>query len=96
VLAVSLAFYFASSAPFARAAFTLLAAGALANAASYAYPPYEVVDFLMVPLRPFIEVPEESVGVINFADIYLFAFPFVLAVWPATALYGRTRRAALG
>lgn len=96
VLAVSLAFYFASSAPLARAAFTLLAAGSLANALSYAYPPYEVVDFLMIPLRPFVAVSDGSVGVINFADVYLFAFPLLLVAWPATALVGRSRRAALG
>ena len=96
VLAVSLAFYFASSAPIARAAFTLLAAGSLSNAVSYIYPPYEVVDFLMVPLSPFGSISDgSSVGVINFADIYLFLFPFVLVAWPLSKLFVRTR-AALG
>jgi len=96
VLAVSLAFYFASSAPLPRAAFTLLAAGSLANALSYAYPPYAVVDFLMIPLKPFVEVSDGSVGVINVADVYLFAFPLLLVLWPASVLVARTRRAALG
>lgn len=96
VLTVSLAFYFASSSPSARAPFTLLAAGALANAASYVYPPYTVVDFLMIPLEAFSAAADStSVGVINLADVYLFLFPLLLLAWPATALVRRTR-AALG
>ena len=94
VLAVSLAFYFASTAPLARAAFTLLAAGSLANAASYIYPPYEVVDFLMVPLGSVSD--GSTVGVINLADIYLFLFPLVLLAWPASVLVLRLRTATGG
>ncbi|HXC49819.1 MAG TPA: signal peptidase II [Candidatus Limnocylindrales bacterium] len=96
VLAVSLAFYFASSAPIARAAFTLLAAGSLSNAVSYVYPPYEVVDFLIVPLGSLSD--GASFGVINFADIYLFLFPLMLLAWPASALISRRlrTRTALG
>lgn len=101
-LAVSLAFYAASSAALPRAAFTLLAAGALANAASYAYPPFEVVDFVMVPLQPLFALfgreaiaDGSAVGVVNLADMYLFAVPMVLLAWPASALLERMRRAAI-
>ena len=94
-LAVSLAFYTASTAPLPRAAFTLFAAGALSNAASYTYPPFEVVDFLMVPIQPLIGLlgsgGEATVGVINLADMYLLAFPLLLLAWPPAALFLRTR-----
>ncbi len=103
-LTVSIAFYAASSAPLPRAAFTLLAAGALANAASYTYPPFEVVDFVLVPLQPLAAlfgkgaatVGASTMGVINLADVYLFVVPLLLLAWPASALVGRARRPALG
>lgn len=93
-LVVSVAFYAASQAPVPRAAFTLLAAGALANSASHAYPPFEVVDFLVVPAGPVLELfgkggaagTEAVVGVINLADIYVFLSPVVLLAWPLAAL----------
>ncbi|MCA1807101.1 MAG: hypothetical protein LC687_04540 [Actinobacteria bacterium] len=96
-LVVSVAFYAASQAPFPRAAFTLLAAGALANSASHAYPPFEVVDFLMVPAGPVLALfgrgreagAESVVGVINLADIYVFLSPLVLLAWPLAALVRR-------
>jgi len=99
-LTVSLAFYAASTAPLPRAAFTFFAAGALANALSYTYPPFDVVDFLMVPIQPVLgllggspeAVSESTVGVINLADLYLFAFPLLLLAWPPSALFLRTRR----
>lgn len=102
VLVVSLAFYAASNAPVPRIAFTLLAAGALANAASYAYPPFEVVDFVMVPLQPFAELFSRggdvsdpgAFGVINLADMYLFVFPLLLLAWPPSALFRLARGAA--
>lgn len=111
-LAVSVAFYLASSAALPRAAFTLLAAGALANAASYAYPPFQVVDFLVVPLQPVVGffaglvgrsatlAGDANVGVINFADVYIFLVPLLLLAWPLAALGNRGvatgRRWALG
>jgi lipoprotein signal peptidase len=96
VLAVGLAFYLASSAPFARAAFSLLAAGSLANAASFVYPPYAVIDFLVVPLDLFgVASGEDTVGVINLADVYLIAFPLLLVAWPVGAI-ARRMRSALG
>jgi lipoprotein signal peptidase len=102
VLAVSVALYAASRAPLPRIAFALLAGGALANAASSLYPPFEVVDFLLVPLDPLhVLVGSDpapggaEVGVINFADAYLFAFPVVLLAWPAVAGVRRVRRTAL-
>jgi lipoprotein signal peptidase len=99
VLAVTLSLYSASRALLPRAAFTLLAAGALGNGASYFYPPYQVVDFLMVPLEPFAPLLGRSaqpgggnaVGVINLADIYLFTFPLLLLAWPLCALLRRLR-----
>lgn len=102
VLAVSLAFYAASTALVPRLAFTLLAAGAVANAASYAYPPFEVVDFVMVPLHPFVGLlargadasGPDSFGVINLADLYLFVFPLALLAWPPSALFRVARAAA--
>lgn len=101
-LAVSVAFYAASTAPIPRAAFTFVAAGALANAASYAYPPFEVIDFLMVPIQPVLALlgsaagaasggTEGVVGVINMADLYLLVFPLLLAAWPPLALLRRSR-----
>jgi lipoprotein signal peptidase len=104
VLVVSVAFYAASSAPLPRAAFTLLAAGALANAASYAYPPFKVVDFVMVPLQPLLGMlgksttlgGDASVGVINLADLYLFTFPLPLLAWPLSVLLGRARGGGAG
>jgi lipoprotein signal peptidase len=102
VLAVSVALYAASRAPLPRVAFTLLAAGAIANAASSLYPPFEVVDFLLVPLDPLHALVGSDaassgaeVGVINLADVYLFAFPVVLLAWPAVAGVRRARSAAL-
>lgn len=94
-LTVSVALYVASTALMPRAAFTLFAAGALSNAASYTYPPFEVVDFLMIPIQPFLGVlgpgaaSESTVGVVNLADLYLFAVPFVLLAWPLAALVRR-------
>ncbi|HEY2773331.1 MAG TPA: hypothetical protein VGK20_04675 [Candidatus Binatia bacterium] len=100
VLAVTIAFYAASRVPLARGAFTLLAAGALANAASYAYPPFAVVDFLTIPVEPLaallgrsqLVAGQTSVGVINLADLYLFGFPLALAAWPAAHLMSAGRR----
>jgi lipoprotein signal peptidase len=92
VLILALSLYAASRARRSRAPMRLLAAGALANAASSAYPPYEVVDFLMVPLAPLSGwlAPradlDATVGVVNLADLYLFAFPLLLASWPLAAL----------
>lgn len=99
VLVVAVALYAASRVPRARAPLRLLAAGALANAASSAYPPYEVVDFLMVPLAPVATLLGRgvdvggagAVGVVNLADLYLFAVPMLLAVWPLAALASRLR-----
>lgn len=104
VLAVSVAFYAASRARMPRLAFTLLAAGALSNSASHLYPPFEVVDFVMVPLAPLLRLfgagpslsGEADVGVINFADVYLFLFPLVLLAWPLVAMVRRIRATALG
>ncbi len=99
-LTVSVALYVASTACIPRAAFTLFAAGALSNAASYAYPPYEVVDFLMVPAQPFLAafgaeaVQTSTVGVVNLADLYLFAVPLVLLLWPLAALSALLRGGA--
>lgn len=104
VVVMSVAFYAASRAPWPRAAFLLLAGGSLSNAASYLYPPYNVVDFLVVPLQPLMERLGDApavaaagpasgmVGVINLADLYLFAFPFVVLAWPLFA----TMRVAKG
>lgn len=95
-LTVSVAFYAASTALVPRTAFTLFAAGALSNSASYTYPPYEVVDFLMVPIQPLLaalgsaEASASTVGVVNLADLYLFTVPLVLAAWPVAALLRRT------
>ena len=102
-LAVSVAFYLASRAPLPRTAFTLLAAGAMANAASYTYPPFEVVDFVMIPLQPLVGLlgnsapltGDATMGIINFADLYLFVVPLVLVAWPASVLLGLGRRHAL-
>lgn len=99
-LALALAFYAASRAAGARAAFTLLAAGAVANAASALYPPFSVVDFLVVPLAPLSFLmgrhgagfDASTVGVVNLADLYLFAFPLALAAWPLAAAARRARR----
>lgn len=93
-LVVSIAFYAASQAPLPRAAFTLLAAGALANSASHAYPPFEVVDFLMVPAGPVLDLfgRDAAAGteaVINLADIYVFLVPLVLLAWPLAFLLRR-------
>jgi len=98
-LAVSVAFYVASTATMPRTAFAFLAAGALGNAVSHTYPPFEVVDFLMVPIQRLLallggragEVSETTVGVVNMADLYLFSFPLLLAAWPASALLMRAR-----
>ncbi|MFN2425734.1 MAG: hypothetical protein ABR587_04745 [Candidatus Binatia bacterium] len=95
-LAVSVAFYAASIAAWPRAAFTLFAAGALGNTASYAYPPFAVIDFLMVPIEPLLALAgrggESLVGVVNMADLYLFTFPVVLMAWPIAALVVRAGR----
>jgi lipoprotein signal peptidase len=101
VLAVSMALYAVSQATLPRVAFTLMAAGALSNAASYAYPPFAVVDFLVVPLAPLAGLigrtatvaGEATVGVINLADVYLFLFALVLLAWPTVAVVTRARRA---
>lgn len=97
VLLLAVSLYAASRAPRPRAAFTLLAAGALANAASSLYPPFEVIDFLIVPLAPFLPLlgaadstsGADAIGVINVADLYLFAFPFALLAWPVLAVLRR-------
>jgi len=101
-LLLALAFYAASRAPRARAPFLLLAAGALANAASSAYPPFAVVDFLVVPLAPLASLVgghvgalgEDTVGVINLADVCLFVFPLLLLAWPFAAFASSMRRRA--
>jgi lipoprotein signal peptidase len=91
-LVVAVAFYSVSYAPMPRLIFTFFAAGALSNAASYLYPPFEVIDFLMVPIGPFLAVlgsgasAETTIGVINLADLYLFTVPFLLLAWPPAAL----------
>lgn len=95
-LAVSLALYAASSSPLARAAFTLFAAGGLANAVSFLYPPFEVVDFLVVPIAPVLVAlgrpgAEATVGVVNVADLYVFLFPFVLLAWWCSAAFRGVR-----
>jgi len=97
-LVVAVAFYSVSRAPMPLLMFTFFAAGALSNAASYLYPPFEVIDFLVVPislllgmLRPGVSA-ETTVGVINFADLYLFTVPFLLLAWPPAAVLGYLRR----
>ena len=90
-LVVAVAFYSVSRAPMPRLVFTFFAAGALSNAFSYLYPPFEVIDFLMVPIGPLLAVfapnasPETTVGVINMADLYLFTVPFLVLAWPPLA-----------
>jgi lipoprotein signal peptidase len=95
-----------------RTAFTLLAAGALANAASSLYPPFEVIDFLVVPLQPVVGflaglsgrtsalAGDANMGVINLADVYLFFVPLLLLAWPLAALaaagIASRRRVAFG
>lgn len=97
-LLVAVAFYSVSRAPMPTLVFTFFAAGALSNAASYLYPPFEVVDFLMVPIQPLLSVlgsnasPETTVGVINLADLYLFTVPFLVLAWPLVAVVSRLRR----
>jgi lipoprotein signal peptidase len=99
-LAVAVALYSACRAPWPRAAFTLLAAGALANNASYVYPPFEVVDFVMVPVAPLLRLlgnaPDPGggdMGVINLADMYVAIFPALLLLWPPAVVFGRLRGA---
>lgn len=99
-LAVAVALYCACRAPWPRAAFTLLAAGALANNASYVYPPFEVVDFVMVPVGPLLSLlgntPDPGgadMGVINLADMYVAFFPALLLLWPPAVVFGRLRGA---
>ena len=102
VLAVTLAFYAVMTAPLPRVAFTLLAAGALGNSLSFLYPPFAVVDFLILPLTfamPLLGVwaagsPDDIAGVINMADVYLFLFPFLVLAWPVSALVRAGRRLA--
>jgi lipoprotein signal peptidase len=97
-LLVAVAFYSVSRAPMPRLIFTFFAAGALSNAASYLYPPFEVIDFLVVPISPFLALlgpgasAETTVGVINLADLYLFTVPFLVAAWPPAALFRCFRR----
>ncbi len=99
-LLVAVAFYSVSRAPMPRLLFTMFAAGALSNGASYLYPPFEVIDFLMVPIGPFLGMlgpgasAETTVGVVNLADLYLFTVPFLLLAWPPVALALRLRRRA--
>ncbi|HYC01275.1 MAG TPA: signal peptidase II [Candidatus Limnocylindrales bacterium] len=81
-LVLSLALYAVSRAPLPRLAFTLLAGGALANALSYAYPPFEVVDFLRIPLPG----RDDVYGVVNLADVYVLAFVVVAMAWPLLSL----------
>jgi lipoprotein signal peptidase len=101
-LVVAIAFYSVSRAPMPSIIFTFFAAGALANAASYLYPPFEVIDFLMVPIGPLLAVldpgasAETTRGVINLADLYLFTVPFLLAAWPPLALLRFVRRRMSG
>ena len=91
-LVVSLAFYSVSLAPVARVVFTLLAAGSLANSLSYVYPPYDVIDFVRIPLPG----REDAFGVINVADVYIALSLVGAAAWPLLALlgwvWGRGRR----
>lgn len=103
-LMLALALYGASRVPRSRLPFTLLAAGALANAASSLYPPFDVVDFLVVPLAPLASLlgnspaigSDSTVGVINLADVYLFAFPFALVAWPVAFALSRAGRGTEG
>jgi lipoprotein signal peptidase len=101
-LMVAIAFYAVARSPMPRAIFTMFAAGALSNALSYTYPPFEVVDFLMVPIQPFLSMlgpgvsAETTVGVINFADLYLFTVPFLVALWMPAALFLRWRARPVG
>lgn len=97
-LVVAVAFYSVSYAPMPRLIFTFFAAGALSNAASYLYPPFEVIDFLMVPIGPFLAAlgsgasAETTIGVVNLADLYLFTVPFLLLAWPPAAIVRFLRR----
>ena len=89
-LVLSVALYAVSRAPLPRLAFTLLAAGALSNGISYLYPPYEVVDFLRLP----VPGRADLYGVVNLADIYVLAFVAVALAWPVLALIARMRQPA--
>jgi lipoprotein signal peptidase len=99
-LVVAVAFYSVSRAPMPTLVFTFFAAGALSNAASFLYPPFEVIDFLVVPIGPILDVlgssePGASMrGVINLADLYLFTVPLLVLAWPPVALVSRLRRPA--
>jgi lipoprotein signal peptidase len=100
-LVVAVAFYSVSQAPMPRLIFTFFAAGALSNSASYLYPPFEVIDFLMVPIGPVLAAlgegaaAETKVGVINMADLYLFAVPFLVAAWLPVGMFRFARRRKL-
>lgn len=100
-LVVAVAFYSVSRAPMPRLIFTFFAAGALSNSASYLYPPFEVIDFLVVPIGPFLEAfgsgasAETTVGVINMADLYLFTVPFLVVAWPPVGMFRFARRRML-
>jgi|GEM_PF-1935715 len=92
VLVVSVAFYSVSRATMARVVFTLLVAGSLANGLSYIYPPFEVIDFLRIPLPG----NPDAFGVINLADVYIALSIVALAAWPLVALAGWLRRLGRG
>ena len=81
-LVVSLSFYSVSRAALPCAIFTLLSAGSLANAVSYAYPPFEVIDFLRVPLPG----RDHAFGVLNLADVYIALSLAMGLLWPLIAL----------
>lgn len=81
-LVVSLALYSVSHAPVPSAVFTLLGAGSVANAASYAYPPFEVIDFVRIPLPG----QPDAFGVLNLADVYIALSIALALVWPLIAL----------
>lgn len=100
-LAVCVTLYGASRSTWPRAAFALLAAGALGNALSYLYPPFGVVDFLLVPVAPVLlalgaEGHDETFGVINLADLYVVGFALAVVLWPLAAALRRVPLARLG
>lgn len=91
-LVLSLALYSVSRSAMGAAVFTLLSAGSVANALSYAYPPFEVIDFLKVPLPGRADL----FGVINVADVYVALFAMGFLAWPLVALAAWLLRRASG
>lgn len=81
-LVMSLTLYSVSRSAMGCAVFTLLSAGSLANGLSYVYPPFEVIDFLRVPVPGF----QGAFGVINLADVYIVAAILAALAWPPVAL----------